>query len=256
MFDIGANLCNSQFDKDLKEILLNANKNNISHILLTSTNHDSFLKNIDIIEKYSNLLILNTTYGLHPHNANHHVEFFKNFKNYIVHNKVKAIGEFGLDYFRNFSSRENQLQTMELFLEKALKYNNLPLFLHERDAFEDFYHLIKKSNSAGVVHCYTGNLSNMKKYLDLGLYIGVTGWISDKRRNEDLLAAVEYIPLDRLLIETDCPYLSPRNIVKNIRRNEPQYLSHIAQHISDIKQLPLQSIIEQTTKNALDLFLK
>lgn len=256
MFDIGPNLCNKQFDDDLETVLLNAKKEEVNHLLLTSTDHFSFLKNIDIISKYNHIVSLKTTYGLHPHNAKHYVNFFKNFEKHISNIEVKAIGEFGLDYFRMISSREDQLKAMELFLFKAAKYPHLPLFLHERDSFEDFYSLIKTTQSKGVVHCFTGSLDNVKKYLDLGLYIGITGWISDSRRNDDLLNAVKYIPLDRLMIETDCPYLAPKNVIKNIRRNEPQYLSHVALSVAKLKNIPVSTIIEKTTQNALDLFFK
>lgn len=256
MFDIGPNLCNKQFDTDLETVLLNAKTQQVEHLLLTSTDQTSFLKNIDIISKYHSLISMKTTYGLHPHNAKNYLNFFKHFDNHINHPEVKAIGEFGLDYFRLISTREEQLKTMELFLEKAKNYCHLPLFLHERDAFEDFYGLIKTTASKGVVHCFTGSLDNVKKYLDLGLYIGITGWISDSRRNDDLLNAVKYIPMDKLLIETDCPYLAPKNIIKNIRRNEPQYLSHVAMSISTLKNIPVATVIEKTTQNSLDLFFK
>lgn len=256
MFDIGPNLCNEQFDNDLETVLENSKKNNIHNLLLTSTNHVSFLKNLDIIKKYKHIISMHTTYGLHPHSAKNYIKFFKHFDQNIIHSEVKAIGEFGLDYFRFISTREEQMKTMELFLEKAEKNQNLPLFLHERDAFEDFYELIKTTKSKGVVHCFTGSLYNVKKYLDLGLYIGITGWISDSRRNGDLLNALNYIPMDRILIETDAPYLAPKNIVKNIRRNEPQYLSHVAISIANLKNTSVDNIIQQTTKNSLDLFLK
>lgn len=256
MFDIGPNLCNKQFDNDLESVLVNAKKQNVDHLLLTSTDHFSFIKNLDIISKYNSLISMKTTYGLHPHHAKNYNNFFNHFEKYITHPEIKAIGEFGLDYFRFISTREEQIKAMELFLEKAEKYSHLPLFLHERDAFEDFYGLIKTTQSRGVVHCFTGSLSNVKKYLDLGLYIGITGWISDSRRNDDLLNAVKYIPMDKLLIETDCPYLSPKNVIKNIRRNEPQYLSHVALSISHLKNIPVATVVEKTIQNSLDLFLK
>lgn len=256
MFDIGPNLCNKQFDNDLEDVLKSAKKEGVEHLLLTSTDHFSFLKNIDIISKYQSIISMKTTYGLHPHNAKIYPAFFKNFDKNILNPEVKAIGEFGLDYFRMISSREEQITAMQLFLEKAEKHSHLPLFLHERESFEDFYSLIKTTKSKGVVHCFTGSLSNVKQYLDLGLYIGITGWISDSRRNDDLLNAVKYIPMDRLLIETDCPYLAPKNVIKNIRRNEPQFLSHVAKSISTIKNVAINEVIEKTTQNSLDLFFK
>lgn len=256
MFDIGPNLCSKQFDNDVQQVLLDAKKENVNHLLLTSTDHFSFLKNIDIINQYKSIIEMKTTYGLHPHHAKHYQNFFKNFDKCIINAEVKAIGEFGLDYFRNISSREEQIIAMNLFLEKADKFPHLPLFLHEREAFNDFYDLIKQTKSKGVVHCFTGSLQNVKKYLDLGLFIGITGWISDSRRNDDLINAVKYIPLDRLMIETDAPYLAPKNIIKNIRRNEPKYLSHVAISIAELKNVSTDIIIEKTTQNALELFFK
>lgn len=254
MFDIGPNLCSKQFDHDVEKVLYDAKKEEVNHMLLTSTDHFSFLKNIDIIKQYHDIVNMKTTYGLHPHNAKHYINFFKSFDKHVIHSEVKAIGEFGLDYFRNISSREEQIIAMNLFLEKAAKHPHLPLFLHEREAFNDFYDLIKNTKSKGVVHCFTGSLNNVKKYLDLGLFIGITGWISDSRRNDDLINAVKYIPLDRLMIETDAPYLAPKNIIKNIRRNEPKYLSHVAISIAELKKVSTTTIIEKTTENALELF--
>ena len=256
MFDIGPNLSNKQFDNDLEVVLTDSVKANVKNLLLTSTDHFTYLKNIEIISKYSHILNINTTYGLHPHHAKNYKLFFSQLKTHINNPYIKAIGEFGLDYFRLISSRNEQITTMELFISLAEEFKHLPLFLHERDAFEDFYSIIKKSSSKGVVHCFTGNLDNLKKYIDLGFYIGITGWISDSRRNNDLLNAVKYLPLDRLMIETDCPYLAPKNIIKNIRRNEPKYLLHVAQSIADIKKISVNDVIEKSTKNALDLFLK
>lgn len=251
MFDIGPNLCNKQFDEDL-EIVLNNASLNVNYLLLTSTDYFSFKKNIDIINKYSHILKMNTTYGLHPNRADDYLKFFSSFDKNISNPLIKAIGEFGLDYNRNFSSKKNQQITMEIFIEKC-KNSKLPLFLHERDAFDDFYNFLKPHSFEGVVHCFTGNKNQLKHYLDLGYYIGITGWVTDKKRNQDLIDAIKYLPLDRMMIETDCPYLTPRNF-NNPSRNEPKFLIYIVNYLSSILNIDKSTIINQTTKNSLDLF--
>ena len=171
---------------------------------------------------------------------------------------MKAIGEIGLDYYRNFQSPEIQKKCFNAFLELASK-NQYPVFLHHREAFSDFYPMIK--NCIGevpdsIVHCFTGTKSELKKFLDLGLYIGITGWICDPKRGADLREIIKYIPLDRLLIETDAPYLVPKNMVNKPRnnRNEPLFLEHIANDISELLNIDKALLAEETTNNFKKLF--
>lgn len=253
MIDIGANLANSQFDNKIENILLNAVKNNVKTIVLTTTDLKYFNKNLDLIKKYNHIIDLKTTFGLHPHNAKDNLLFFKEYDSLINNENVVAIGEFGLDYNRMFSTKEEQVFTMKQFLEKT-KNSNLPLFLHERDAFEDFYNLIKNNNSKKVIHSFTGNKNQAIKYLDIDCFFSINGWITDSKRNNDLLEAIKYIPLSKLMIETDCPYLSPKNLPKKIFLNEPQYLKYIVDYLVNIYKISAQEIIEITTQNSINFF--
>lgn len=254
MIDIGANLSNEQFKNDIENIILNAKQSGLTDIILTSTDLKSFHKNVDIINKYQHIIPLHNTLGLHPHNADKHIDFFSKFDS-LINDKIVSIGEFGLDYFRMLSTKENQIQCMNLFLEKEKKYN-LPLFMHERDAQNDFISLLKnqKVKNKKIVHCFTGDTKSLKKYLEIDCFIGITAWFTDTKRGIDLKEAISYIPLDKLMIETDCPYLSPKNKTPYINRNEPSFLIHIAKGISDIKKIPLDKILETTKNNTMEFF--
>lgn len=256
MFDIGANLSSHQFKDDVKEVLLNAKENGVNGILLTSVDLNSFHKNLEIIQEHSDVINLKTTLGLHPHNADVESYIFKDMdivQKYLQNEHVISIGEFGLDYFRMLKPKEVQIKVMQRFLDIAKDNVDKSLFLHERDAFEDFYNLLKENNlkNHSVVHCFSGNKKNMQKYLDINCYIGFTGWISDSRRNQDVLDAIKYVPVEKILIETDAPYLTPFNMENRKKRNEPANLKYVLETISEIKsinELELLNIIKNNTK--------
>lgn len=255
MIDIGPNLSSEQFNQDLPQVIERAIQANVNGFILTSTEWKSFQKNLQIVDKYQSQTLIKTTYGLHPHYAHNDHAIFQNIEKALSHSHVVALGEFGLDYFRMLTSKEKQIEVMERFIEAGKKYPHLSLFLHEREAFDDFVSILKqKGDNHAVVHCFTGNKEQAKVYLDLDCYIGVTGWISDKRRNNDIKQALEYIPLDKLLIETDSPYLTPFNMPNRPRRNEPAFLEYVAKSVAEIKHCSLNDVIEQTTQNALDFF--
>ena len=211
--DIGANLTHESFKNDLVEVLKNAEKAGIIHIILTGTDLQT---NIDAANlATSNPSYLSSTAGFHPHIADKvkASDFTKavellNFK-YVV-----AIGETGLDYNRNFSSKKAQLRIFEQHLELATQIK-LPLFLHQRDAHSDFFPLLNKYRPnivGGVVHCFTADQKALDAYLDIEMHIGITGWICDERRGKGLQEIVHRIPENRLLLETDAPYLLPSSI--------------------------------------------
>jgi TatD DNase family protein len=256
MIDIGANLSNTQFAHDLPHVINNALANNVSALILTSTNFETYQSNLEIISKYQSDIYIRTTYGLHPHSIEDHSLIFENFESSLLNSNVVSIGEFGLDYFRMNQPKENQQNIMEQILDIAYKNEHLSLFLHERESFKDFHAILHnfKGNNKSVVHCFTGTKEQAKAYLDLGCYIGITGWISDSRRNHDIQEALKYIPLDRLMIETDSPYLTPCNMPTKIRRNEPAFLKYIVQSISHIKKIDESDIITNTINNSVDFF--
>lgn len=255
MIDIGANLSNRQFDYDLKEVFERALRQNVSHIVLTATDLKTFFRNKKIIKDFGHIIPLYNTLGLHPHHASQYKDFFIQFDKLMQSEKIISIGEFGLDYFRMISPKQDQLNAMNIFMDKAKNYSQ-PLFLHERDAAADFISILKNHSveNKKVVHCFTGNTVNLKKYLDLGCYIGITGWCTERKRGFDVRKAIEFIPLDKLMIETDAPYLTPRNMKEDIKRNEPSFLYWVAKEISILKKVPISSVIEFSYKNSMDFF--
>ena len=166
--------------------------------------------------------------------------------------KAICLGEMGLDFNRNFSSKEEQILCFESQLSLADSINK-PLFLHQRDAHEEFLSILDnhKFNQKLIIHCFTGNFSELEDYLKRDFYIGITGWVCDLKRGKDLRECINQIPEDKLLIETDSPYLSPR---KKIRRNEPKFLVDVAKEVATLRQEEKESIINSSYKNSLDFF--
>ena len=172
--------------------------------------------------------------------------------------KPCSVGETGLDFFRNLSTLEEQIFAFEEQIKLSIEFNK-PLFLHQRDAHDEFIKIIMKYKNdinKAVVHCFTGTQKQLDSYLNLGFYIGLTGWICDERRNVELRKSIKNIPLDKLMIETDSPYLIPRNldIKPENNRNEPSYLPHIAKEIADIINIDSSKLIDITYKNSISFF--
>jgi len=257
LIDIGVNLTDKQFDKDRTEVIERAFQNGIGQMILTGSSIESSIESQKIAKQYPNKLF--STAGIHPHDAKTFTpDSLTILEQLIAEKEVVAVGECGLDFNRMFSPRDVQEECFEAHLHLARKYS-MPLFLHERDAFDRFTQIFenyKDLTERAVVHCFTGDEEQVKKYVSLGFYIGVTGWICDERRGEALQNAVKYIPLDRLLIETDAPYLLPRNMEnkpKN-RRNEPAYLPHIAKEIAKYMGVSTEDVIQHATENTRRLF--
>ena len=255
--DIGANLTHESFRNDLDEVLENAEKAGIIHIILTGTDLQTNIEASNLAT--SNPSYLSSTVGFHPHIAdNVEKTDFKKAVDLLNCKHVVAIGETGLDYNRNFSSKKAQLKIFEQHLELATQIK-LPLFLHQRDAHSDFFPQLSKYRPnvvGGVVHCFTADKKALDAYLDIEMHIGITGWICDERRGKGLQEIVRRIPESRLLLETDSPYLLPRSIrpKPKSRRNEPKFLPEVARLVSEHSQKKLNEIAHITTLNAKALF--
>ena len=252
LIDAGVNLCNAQFDKDREAVLARAKAANISNLLLIGTELAQSKQALEDANRYGFF----STAGIHPHYAVDAADnFITELTTLLQQPNCKAVGECGLDYNRDFSPRDIQ---REVFAKQLTLANtlDLPAYIHERDASDDLYHLVKEHNTTGVVHCFTGNKTALTRYLDLGLYIGITGWVCDERRGLELQQLIQYIPNDRLLIETDAPFLIPRNIKPKpkLHRNEPAYLPYICQMIASLKQTDAQTIALHTRQNTVRLF--
>ena len=257
LFDIACNFSSDRFESDLNEVIKRAKNNNVTKFLLVSASLKDAEKVNKIYQDNKDSCFL--TIGAHPHHAN---EFNSSspleMKQLIKEYKPHSVGETGLDFFRNISSYEEQLFAFEEQIQIAIE-TNLPLFLHQRDAHDDFLKVISKYKndiSKAVVHCFTGTQEELDDYLELGFHIGLTGWICDERRNIDLRKSLKNIPLDKLMIETDCPYLIPRNLSNKPKnnRNEPAYLPHIANEIALLINLDKDKLIDITYKNSINFF--
>ena len=250
MFDIGANLTSSHFSDDLDSVLDESFEAGVKKICITSSNLQDVRNAKKITERNRNLYY---SVGFHPHNAkDFKIEFLKEMSIYLDDPRAICLGEMGLDFNRNFSSREEQILCFESQLSLANSINK-PLFLHQRDAHEEFLSILDnyKLNQKLIVHCFTGNLSELEDYLKRDFYIGITGWVCDLKRGLDLRECINHIPQDKLLIETDSPYLSPR---KKIRRNEPKFLIDVAEEVARLRQQTKESIVKSSYENSLNFF--
>ena len=235
LVDIGANLTHDSFDEDRNEVLAAAKAAGVEKIVLTGSSVQSSLAAVELATHAPDFLY--ATAGMHPHHASDYDDdAHETFEKLVADGAVVAVGECGLDYFRNFSPVDAQREAFQRQLDLAVD-SGLPVFLHERDAHEDYVAILgpmMSGISRAVAHCFTGTEDQLRTYVDLGLYIGITGWICDERRGSHLQDIVAMIPPDRLMIETDAPYLLPRSLKPRpkSRRNEPKYLPEVLRVIS------------------------
>ena len=252
LVDIGANLTHDSFAPDLAEVVERARAAGVTP-LVTGTSVKESRHAIDIAERFG----LHCTAGIHPHHAKDvNDEQISALKEIASHPKVLAVGECGLDFNRNYSPHPSQEQwfVAQIHLGKEI---GKPLFLHSRDAHPRFAEILQAEKvEKAVAHCFTGERDELHAYIDLGLYIGITGWICDERRGRHLLDLVRDIPRDRLLLETDAPYLTPRDMKPQpkARRNEPAFLPHILQTVARALGRPAEEVAGETTRNARALF--
>jgi TatD DNase family protein len=256
LVDIGANLTHQRFEKDIERIIDEAKLAGVSQIIVTGTNLQSSQDASQLCLKRAGLF---STAGIHPHDASSYdTDTSDRLESLLLLPKAVAVGETGLDFNRNFSSKKTQIYAFEAQIQLAINIQK-PLFLHERDAFDTQYAILNNVNkhiSGAVVHCFTGGQAELEQYLALGLYIGITGWICDERRGEELRDIIQLIPDDKLLIETDAPYLTPRTLSGKARKqkNTPANLAHIAEQISVLRQQSFAQLCTLTTANAKRLF--
>ncbi|WP_419149459.1 TatD family hydrolase [Pseudoalteromonas 'SMAR'] len=253
LYDAGVNLTSSQFADDLDAVIARAKSAGVASMLAIGCDLDSSKVSLQLAEKYN----FPCTVGVHPHDAKDAPDDLAAQIKALVesHEQAVAIGECGLDFNRDFSPRATQKVVCLTQLQLAQAMHK-PVYLHEREAHDALYELLKQVQVSGVLHCFTSDKTALRRYLDYGLMIGITGWVCDERRGQQLQQLLQYIPLDRLLIETDAPYLLPRTIKPKprSRRNEPMYLHYVAQQIATLKQQPTAAVIEATGRNFRQLF--
>lgn len=255
--DIGVNLAHDSFDADREAVIERAVNVGVTRMLITGSSVPSTRIALELVRHQP--LRLRFTSGMHPHHADDlQPAQFAELAELAQLPQCLAVGECGLDYFRNLAPRQAQLLAFRRQLELAVRLRK-PVFLHERDAHADFRALVAEFRSelvGGVAHCFTGQLAEAQAYLELGLYIGITGWICDERRGLHLREVIKHIPADRLLIETDAPYLMPRDLrpKPNTRRNEPMHLPHVLEAIASARGESSVELAHITTANARRLF--
>lgn len=230
LIDIGVNLTNKRLCSQLDKVLIQASNVGVDRIIVTGTSLESSQQAINLCQDYPNQLYC--TSGVHPHDATAWDNDSTNtLEALLKHDCVKAVGETGLDFNRNFSPPEKQIEVFQHHLDIASR-SQKPVFLHQRDAFDTFYALLKEFRPRlknAVVHCFTDNKEALYAFLDLDCHIGITGWVCDERRGLELQSLVKDIPSNRLMLETDSPYLLPRDLPNkpSDKTNLPQYLPHI-----------------------------
>jgi len=257
LIDIGANLTHDSFDEDRGEMMQRACDAGVTRMIVTGSSNQGSQDAVKLARTASGRLY--ATAGVHPHHATNFDESsVQLISELAADDAVVAVGECGLDYFRNFSPRQAQLEAFQAQLEIAA-VTGLPVFLHQRDAHDDFVEVLEPmlpKLSRAVAHCFTGEGESLREYLEMGLWIGITGWICDERRGAHLHDIVSVIPDDRLLIETDAPYLLPRTIQPRpkSRRNEPAFLPEVLKAVAEARDQTEEHVAKVTTENAMHFF--
>ena len=257
LIDIGSNLTHDSFALDRDAVMARAFEAGVRHQVVTGADVAGSIQAAALAAAHP--ARLSSTAGVHPHHARSFDAAGRAELSDLLHRpEVVAVGECGLDYYRNFSPPDAQRAAFVEQLELAAAARK-PVFLHQRDAHGDFTAILKDFRGGlhgGVAHCFTGGRSELEDYLALDLYIGVTGWVSDERRGQPLRESVPHIPADRLMVETDSPYLLPRDLLPRpkSRRNEPCFLPHIARAVAHLRGETPESVAESTTRNATLFF--
>ena len=257
LVDIGANLTHESFRPDFDRVLARAREAGVAQMVVTGASAAGSRMALSLAQNHPGELY--ATAGVHPHHAvDYDPATDALIRELLSHDEVKAVGETGLDYHRNYSPQAAQISAFEQQLQIAVDCGK-PLFLHQRDAHADFMAVLRHFQgriSRAVVHCFTGSREEMHDYLDAGWYIGITGWLCDERRGQHLREIVKNIPGNRLLVETDAPYLLPRTLkpMPKDRRNEPAFLPHIVAELARDRGEELATTAAATTAAATALF--
>jgi TatD DNase family protein len=257
LIDIGINLGHDSYDGDRDAVIARAEDAGVVQMIITGASLEGSRRALELAR--SRPVELFATAGVHPHHATElTADSLSELEELARQPEVVAAGECGLDYFRDFSPRPVQQQAFHRQLELAARVGK-PVFLHQRDAHDDFLAILRehrKTLVGGVTHCFTGGANELTAYLELGFAIGITGWICDERRGAHLLPLMREIPAERLLLETDGPYLLPRDLHPKpaSRRNEPAYLPHIAAVVAHAREESVATLAGSSTAATRSLF--
>ena len=254
LVDSHCHLNMNEFKDDLDNVIEKAISNDVKYLHSICTKISDYPEIISIIEKYDNI---HGSFGIHPHEADQHIDLtVEQIITYSSHPKIISLGETGLDYYYEYSNRLNQQILFKKHIE-ASRQNSLPIIIHTREADNDTISILteemQKGEFKGLIHCFTSSEELARKVLDLGLYISISGIVTFKKAI-DLQEIVKFLPLDRLLIETDSPYLAP--IPFRGKRNEPAFVKNVCEFIATLKNISYETLRENTTKNYMNLFSK
>ena len=257
LVDIGANLTHESFDQDRAAVVREAQGAGVAMFGITGTTVALSAAAVELVREWPDVMF--ATAGVHPHHARDvDANAVRELTELAALPEVRAVGETGLDYFRDLSPRPVQLQAFERQIAIAVATRK-PLFLHQRDAHADFLAVMRTARdhvTGGVVHCFTDSREALFAYLDLDLHIGITGWLCDERRGAHLREMVRHIPAARLMVETDSPYLLPRSLMPKPahRRNEPKFLPHIVEELARDRGETFEITAAATTATARAFF--
>ncbi len=257
LVDVGANLTHESFARDLEEVLGRAAAVGVRQIVVTASDAHDSVAAAALAARYPRWLF--ATAGVHPHYARvWSAEVERTIEALARTEPVVAVGEAGLDFTRDFSPRAQQEAAFEAQLDLAARLG-MSVFMHERDAHERFLAILRNHRARltmAVIHCFTGSRAELDAYLDLDLHVGITGWICDERRGRHLRELVALIPAERLMLETDAPYLLPRDLAPRpkTRRNEPMYLPHVLRVVAGCRGEAAMALARTTTLNARHFF--
>ena len=251
LVDSHAHLDGSQYNSDRDETIQRAHDNGISHILTIGCDMESSAASVALATKHPNIY---AAVGVHPHDAEEiEQETLQQLEKLLARPKVVALGEIGLDFYRDRSPRDVQREAFRQQIRLAKKIGK-PIIVHDRDAHDEVLQILGEENAAevgGVLHCFSGDISMAKKCLEMGFYLSFPGTITYPK-NEAAREVVRAVPIDKMLVETDCPYLSPQKF--RGKRNEPAYVRYTAEKVAEIKGLTIEDVVRVTSRNCFDLF--
>lgn len=248
-FDTHAHFDDEKFDENRDILIEEMHNNGVDYIINIGADMESSVNSMELAKKYD---FIYATVGVHPHEVdNMNEEDIKSLRKYTEYEKVVGIGEIGLDYYYDFSPRDKQRYWFQRQLELASELD-MPVSIHSRDAAQETFDIIEKSNvRKGVIHAFSGSAEMAKSYIDMGFYIGIGGVITFKNAKK-LIDVVSFAPIERILLETDSPYLSPVPVRGTV--NNSQNLKYVAEKIGEIKQISAESVCKITAQNAKDIF--
>lgn len=251
LFDSHAHYDDDRFKEDADELLSSMEKNNVGYIMNSCSQLSELPRILELAERYP---FLYASAGIHPHHVGTlSINDLDILAEYTRHPKIKAIGEIGLDYYYDLSPRKQQQKWFALQVDLACELS-LPVIIHDRDAHQDCMDILREHqvrDTGGVFHCYAGSVEMSREILDWGMYIAFGGSLTFKKAQRPIEVA-KYVPLDRILLETDCPYLTPEP--NRGKRNSSLYIHYVAEKLAEIKQLPVEEIERATLENAKRCF--